>query len=159
MRRALGLALLLVGVCATPALAASLVVAAATLDVFVLPVSIAPVAASVDLKPETLEFRGTGVPVTAFIEFADRDVATLDRTSIRLCLGDVPCLSGVEVSGKPKLGDADGDGIRDLKVAFDRGSVAALVEGVPRPTDVTFAVSGLIGPDHFVGVDVVGLVP
>ena len=49
--------------------------------------------------------------------------------------------------------------IRDLKVAFDRGRVAALVEAVPRPADVTFAVSGLVGHDHFVGTDVVGLVP
>jgi hypothetical protein len=154
----LALAALLAG--PAGASAAVLVLVAAPVSVFVYEVSIEPIAAVVDLKPETLEWRGTGVPVTGFIELGDRrDVASIDRSSVRLCLGLDPCADGVPISGKPKLGDADGDGIRDLKVAFDRSAVAALVAGLVLPVDVTFAVSGLVGPDHFVGRDVVRLVP
>jgi len=63
------------------------------------------------------------------------------------------------VTGRPKVGDVDGDGVRDLKVAFDRSTVLGLVDQLVPPADVAFAISGLVGAGHFVGVDVVRLVP
>lgn len=121
-----------------------------------------PVAATVDLKPESLGKKSKGQSVTVFIELpSGHDVAKIDVSSLRLCLGESLCGgSGVPADGKPKVGDADDDGVPDLKVTFDRADVIALVADVPAPATVTFAVTGVVAqPDRtFVGTDTVRLV-
>jgi hypothetical protein len=160
MRRSAVLALVLLVAGAPPAAAARLGPVSSTLAMFVYEVAIAPIGATVDLKPESLERRGTGVPMTAIVELpTGSDVALIDPRTVRLCVAPGPCAQGAPVTGKPKVGDADGDGMRDLKVAFDRSRVLALVDQLMPPVDVAFAISGLVGAEHFVGVDVVRLVP
>ena len=120
--------------------------------------------ATVDVKPESLQKRSQGQPVTAFVELpAGHDVSQIDVDSVRLCLGSDPCGSdGVPPDGapgaKPKVGDYDGDGVPDLKVTFDRAAVIALVEGVKPPATVTFTVSGDVGARTFAGGAAVKLV-
>ena len=79
--------------------------------------------------------------------------------SVRLCIGTAPCIDGVAVTGKTRVTDNDRDRIPELKATFPRKAVIALVDATSLPADVTFAVSGLIGTSHFVGVDLVRLVP
>lgn len=118
--------------------------------------------AYVYIMPRSLEKRSQGNPVTAIIELAaGYDVAKIDTGSIRLCLGTSPCgKKDVPTTGKATLGDANGNGIPDLKVTFDRGAVLALVADVAPPTSVTFAVSGsLTAPKRaFAGSDTLRIV-
>ncbi|HUG29702.1 MAG TPA: hypothetical protein VMQ65_04195 [Candidatus Limnocylindria bacterium] len=152
---------------ATPSAAAftssaerKLTVSSATLDVLVQAVSILPIAAAVDVKPETLEQRGTGGPVTVFVELPPPyRVSAIDTASVRLCMGVDPCADGLRTIGKAKVGDADGDGIVALKLTFDRTAVASLLSSVSAPAVVDLAVAGLVGGDHFVGSDSLRVVP
>jgi signal peptidase I len=147
---------------ATPASAAAALLAihAATLSIFQYPVAIRPLAASVDVKPESLGKRSSGEPVFAFVELpAGSDVRDVDVRSVRLCRGVDPCADGVPVTGKPKVGDADGDGVDDLKLSFERARVIALVRDVRPPADVVFSVSGLVADAAiFAGSDTVRIV-
>jgi signal peptidase I len=147
---------------ATPASAAAalLLIHAATLSVFQYPVAIRPLAASVDVKPESLGKRSSGEPVLAFVELpVGSDLRDVDIRSVRLCRGADPCGDGVPVAGKPKIGDADGDGVDDLKLSFERAAVLALVRDVRPPADVVFTVSGLVGDAaFFAGSDTVRVV-
>ncbi|NPV07871.1 MAG: hypothetical protein HPY83_07915 [Anaerolineae bacterium] len=122
------------------------------------------IAADLDLKPESLEKKSQGSPVTAFIELPpEHDVAQIDVTTLLLCLqepfagGCVPP-DGLPGGGKPKVGDADKDGIPDLKVTFDRAAVIGLVADIQPPADVVFTVSGLVDGRPFAGRDTVRLV-
>jgi hypothetical protein len=154
------LALILALALARPVAAAAIALAPATLDVFVLPATLAPTPASLEIRPDSFEVRGTGVPVTAFVELpAPLAVEDVDVRSIRLCRGVDPCRDGPATVGRAKVGDADGDGVRDLKVTFDRAAVAGLIGGAPAPAEVTLALSGLVGPGHFVGSDTIKVVP
>ena len=123
-----------------------------------------PLAATVDIKPDALEKKSQGQPVTAYIELpSSYDVKNIDVSSIRLCLGTAPCgTGGVPPDGapgaKPKVGDYDNDGIRDLKVTFDRIQVIALLADVTPPATVTLTVSGKVGSSDFAGSDTVKLV-
>lgn len=118
-----------------------------------------PVVATVELKPDSLQKKSKGSPTTVFIELpAGYDVAEIDVGTLRLCLGTDLCSDGVAAEGKPKVGDADGDGIPDLKVTFDRAEVILLVEDVPAPNVVTFTVSGLVAAYLFAGQDDIWLV-
>jgi hypothetical protein len=139
---------------------ATLSVAPGTLDIFVLDVSIAPITATVDVKPESFELRGTGVPVTVFVELLEPDdVRSIDVGSVRLCLGVDPCTDGVPPGDRPKVGDADRDGIDDLKLTFDRPAVGALVRDAGPVVHVVVTVSGLVGDRHFAGADLMRVVP
>lgn len=122
-------------------------------------VALGPIAVVLDLKPESLELRSRGEPLTAFIELPGGDVSRIDAGSVRLCRTVATCPGGVPAVGKAKVGDADGDGIRDLKVTFDRAGVAALLVGLVPPTTVQLVVVGLIGTEAwFAGSDTVRLV-
>jgi len=129
--------------------------------------SFEPIAATVDIKPESLQKKSRGAPVIAFIELpSGSDASNIQPDSVRLCLGlgPGPCADGLAPDGppgaKPKVGDHDGDGIPDLKVTFDRAAVIALVADVTPPATVSFTVSGIVGPPDliFAGSDTVKLV-
>jgi len=142
------------------AIAATLAVAPSTLGIFFLPVTPpSPVVATVDIKPESLQKRSQGASVVAFIELPTGfDVAQIALATVRVCLGTDPCGTGGVPATNPKVGDADADGIPDLKVQFDRALVIALVANIPAPAVVTFTVSGFVGASIFVGSDTVRLV-
>ncbi len=165
MRRGvLLLALLIVVITAVTASAALLEVNSAGLQVFSFPahIQISPIFATVEIQPERLQKKSKGGPVTAFIELPQGfDVNNIALASVRLCLGASPCgTSGVPVHGKAKVGDANANGIPDLKVTFDRTAVIALLSGVQTPATVTFTVSGVVNPPNriFAGSDTVNVV-
>jgi len=142
------------------AFAASLIVPPSVLAHFTIPVDSVRlrITAGVDLKPESLQKRSSGSWITAFIELPDGyDVGGIDVTSVLLCRGAGVCGGGVPAR-QPKIGDADHDGIPDLKVQFDRAQVIALIADVTPPQPVTFAVSGQIDGRTFVGTDIVRIV-
>jgi hypothetical protein len=162
---AVALALLVAATAIVGSAAALLRVNAGHLAVFTLSVDLGPIPATVDIKPESLQKKSQGQPVMGLIELPDGfDVQNIDVGSVRLCLGDQPCTDGVAPDGapgaKPKLDDADGDTVADLKVSFDRGAVIALVADVTAPNTVTFTVSGIVDPPGraFAGSDTVKLV-
>lgn len=142
------------------AIAATLVVAPATLGIFFLPVTPpSPIVATVDIKPESLQKRSHGASVLAFIELPSGfDVEDIAVATVRVCLGTDPCGTGGVPATNPKVGDTDADGIPDLKVQFDRASVIALVANIPAPAVVTFTVSGFVGGSAFTGSDTVRVV-
>ncbi len=116
-------------------------------------------AASVDLKPNSLGKKSEGRPVTALIELpAGWRMADVAIASLRLCLGTQPCTDGVHAGGKPKVDDADHDGIPDLKVTFSRSEVIALLHDITPPAWVTLTVSGQAGAQGFAGNDALKLV-
>lgn len=128
------------------------------------PTPIPPLAATVNITPKSLEKKSKGSPVTAFVELpGGYDVSQIDIATVLLCLAPDPlesCPSGAPADGKPKVGDADRDGVPDLKVTFERSEAIGLVTHIPAPAEVTFAVSGAArtGAFTFVGVDTVRLV-
>jgi hypothetical protein len=143
------------------AIASTLVVAPATLAISFLPVTPppSPIVATVDIKPESLQKRSQGPSILAFIELPTGfDVADIAVATVRICLGMDPCGTAGVSATNPKVGDADGDGVPDLKVQFDRASVIALVTGIPAPAVVSFTVSGFVGGSPFAGSDTVRLV-
>jgi hypothetical protein len=144
----------------TIAFAAALIVAPSVLSTTSRDVSGvgAPVPATIDLKPESLQKRSSGAAVTATIELPSGfDVRAIAVGSVRLCAGTTVCDGGVPAS-KPQWGDADRDGIADLKVQFDRSRVVALVAGVTPPATATFTVYGFVSRRLFLGVDTVRIV-
>jgi hypothetical protein len=142
------------------AVASTLVVAPATLGISLLQVTPpSPILATVDIKPESLQKRSQGPSMLAFIELPTGfDVAEIAITTVRICLATDPCGNGGVPATNPKVGVADGDGVPDLKVQFDRASVIALVARIPAPAVVTFTVSGFVGGSTFVGKDTVRFV-
>jgi len=162
---AIALALLVAATAVVGSTAALLRVNAGHLAVFTFHVDLGPIAATVDIKPESLQKKSQGQPVMALIELPDGfDVQNIDVGSVRLCLGTEPCADGVAPDGapgaKPEVSDADGDGIPHLKITFDRGAVIALVVDLTAPSTVTFTVSGIVDPPDraFAGSDTVRLV-
>jgi hypothetical protein len=157
---------LVVALAAVIGSAAHLTVRGGTIQVFSFPVDLGPIPATVDIKPESLQKKSRGAPVTAFIQLpSGSDASNIQPDSVRLCLGADPCpASGVAPDGaggaKPKVGDHDGDGIPDLKVTFDRAAVIALVADVTPPATLSFTISGIVDPPNliFAGSDTVKLV-
>jgi hypothetical protein len=161
LRRALiaGIATVLFAV--PPILGATLWLQPGSITIFDVPAALPIREASIEIKPDSLEKKSEGPPVTVFIEAAGEafDVGLITIPSVRLCL-DLPlCDDGASVTGKPKVDDADSDGLRDLKVTFDRGEVLAFVADVTAPATVEFVVSGLVmDGTAFAAVDAVKLV-
>ncbi len=163
-RLVLAVVVLLAVLTALTASAAVLEVDGGVLQVFRLraEIDLSPLRATVDIKPETLETKSEGNPVIAFIELpAGHDVGNIVASTVRLCRGTDFCANGV-VPGSappPRVGDADGDGVPDLRVSFDRAAVLALVADVTPPATATFTVSGrLFNGRPFQGSDTVMLV-
>ena len=105
-----------------------------TLDVTV------SIPATIDFDPDTLNLKGKGQFVTAYIELPPgHDVSQIDISSISLN-ATVPALT------KPtKVGDYDRDGIPDLMVKFDRATVQALLtSGSQVEITITGEVAGIV---------------
>jgi outer membrane protein assembly factor BamB len=101
---------------------------------------------SVDIAPNTLNFKSRGKWITAYIELADGwEVNDIDLASIRLN-GTLP------ITGPSEVGDEDRDGIPDLMVKFDRQELIGMLKGtVETPGEVELRVSGevMLEPDAF----------
>jgi len=137
--------------------AANLPVSGGTLQVFRFSLQVEPVAAEVDLRPDTLNAESEGQSVAAYIELSlPFDVADIDVPTVVLSIAGARC--AVAAEGTPvEIGDEDGDGVADLMVKFDRAAVIALVAG--REGDVMMLVSGqLRGGSEFQGADSVRVI-
>jgi Tol biopolymer transport system component len=91
---------------------------------FQLPSSVVTTDAAFD--PGTLNLKSKGAYLTAYLEFpAGRSPADIDVSSITLqAIAPVTSAKTPLASGAPTaVGDADGDGVADLMVKFDRGAV------------------------------------
>jgi hypothetical protein len=146
--------------------AAQLAVDGGTLQVFTFSVGLGPIAATVDIDPDTLNPKSQGNHVMAYVELPDGyDVADIDVSTIILRVAGVvgpDCSepSGNFVSAKltpTELGDHDGDGIADLMVKFSRPDVLLLIIGKADDGLVTLVVSGelLPGGTRFEGCDTI----
>lgn len=114
------------------------------------------VAATVDIKPESLQKKSQGEPIEGFIGLPGSfDVRGIDVATVRLCRGLGPCAStgSVPTSGKPKVTE-DGR----LKVTFDRAAVITLIADVTPPHQAVFTVSGMVAGRQFAGQDTVTVV-
>ncbi len=147
------------------ALSALIILFPPTFAIFNLPVKIVipSTAATIDLKPESMQNVNNGQPVTGFIEFpagSGLDPANIKVSTVLLCRGSSRCVTGVAAQS-PKVGDNNGNGIVDLKVSFDRGPIIAMISDVVPTVDVTFAVSGTVSPPgvDFLGTDVIKITP
>jgi hypothetical protein len=160
IRRALAVAACVLLVAAPPILGAVLRLDGGSLTVFSVTPSLPIVAASVEIRPETLARHDQGPRVSVLIEAPDGafDVRTIVPESIRLCLDGPLCDTGA-AGARPRVGDADHDGIRDLTVAFSRSDVLALVADLPAPADITVVVSAVLRNGKALsGTDVVRVV-
>jgi hypothetical protein len=101
---------------------------------------------TVDIAPNTLNFKSRGKWITAYIELAKGwDVNDIDLASIRL--NDV-----LETEGPSEVGDEDQDGIPDLMVKFDRQALIEMLKNsVETPGKVELRVTGdvLLEPDAY----------
>jgi signal peptidase I len=125
--------------------------------------SFEPVAASVDIDPDTLNPESQGKFVTAYIELPEGwDVNGIDVSTVGLCLGHVaacPEDASVEAKEHPTaVGDHDGDTVPDLMVKFDRQDLIELLDG--ETGDVTMTVAGMVSPPgrSFAGSDTVRVI-
>lgn len=120
-----------------------------------------PLLATVDIKPEALQKKSQGSPLTAYIELpGGYDVRKIDVTTVRVWHE----ADWVPADKKPaSVGDYDGDGIADLMVRFDRKAVIEkLIGDLQPPAQVELWVVGVVatpgGLREFAGVDVAKLV-
>jgi hypothetical protein len=91
-------------------------------EVYYAMVSLAPIAATIDINPDTLNLKSKGKWITAYIELPEGyDVADINVSSI-LLNGTVPA------ELRPTaIGDYNSDGIPDLMVKFDRQATVNLI--------------------------------
>jgi LysM repeat protein len=143
--------------------AASLTVDGGTLQVFGFPVDVGPIAATVDVDPDTLNLKSEGQPVTAYIELPQGyDVGNIDVATVRLCLGQASaCPEGTSVPAQQHpsaVDDHDGDIIPDRMVKFDRRELVELLDG--QTGDVTMSVTGIVTPpgESFAGSDTIRVI-
>ncbi len=146
--------------------AAQLAVDGGTLQVFTFAVDLRPIAATVDIDPNTLNPKSQGNHVMAYIELpAPAAVADIDVSTIILRVAGVvgpdcsePSDNFVSAELTPtELGDHDGDGIADLMVKFSRPDVLDLITGKTVDSLVTLVVFGelLPGGTRFEGCDTI----
>jgi len=160
IRRALTLTAAVLLVAVPPIFGAGLRLDGGSLAVFSLAPSLPIVTASVEIGPTTLARHDTGWRVTVLIEAPDGalDLRTVVPGSLRMCLDGPLCDTGAAAL-MTRVGDADRDGIRDLKVTFARADVLALVAAVPAPADITFVVSAVLrGGMALTGTDTVRVI-
>jgi len=158
--RVLAVAACVLLVAAPPILGAVIRFDGGSLTVFTVTPSLPVVAASVEIRPGTLARHDHRSRATVLIEAPDGafDLREVVPASIRLCLDAPLCDTGV-AGGRPSVGDADHDGIRDLEVTFPRAGILALVADIPAPADVTLVVSAILqGGKALSGTDTVRIV-
>jgi len=116
--------------------------------------SFEPIAATVDIDPDTLNPESQGKFVMAYIELPEGyDVADIDVSTVTFGVEGID--GGVPAESNPtEIGDHDGDTISDLMVKFDRAEVLGLIDG--ESGDVTFVVAGeLLDGQTFEGTDTI----
>jgi len=116
--------------------------------------SFEPIAATVDIDPDTLNPESQGKFVTAYIELSEGfDVADIVLSTVTLQVAGVHGIVPAEPT-PTEVGDHDADGIADLMVKFDRPTVLGLVDW--EGGDVTFVVAGeLVDGQAFEGTDTI----
>ena len=146
---------------AVSASAAVLPISPGYLTAFIYPANIpAPLVATIDIEPDSLQKTSQGQSVTAFIELPPgNDVHNIDVDSVRLCYSS-GCIARDGAPGaRPQAGDYDNDGIPDLKVTFGRTDILRLFQEITQPTTVTLNVLGKVGLNDFIGNSDVKVVP
>ncbi len=108
--------------------------------------------AVVDMKPERLNLRSRGKYVTAYIELPDGyDVNDIDMSSVVISKirSDV-IKPPIRRTGLWRIGDYDGDGVRDLRVRFSRKKLIRLL----KTSDRRITIAGtLLNGTSFTGTD------
>jgi len=103
--------------------------------------------ATIDLKPDTLNRRSNGQPMTCYIEIPGADVNAIDVSSVRITVGG----ASIAAQTRPTaVGDYDSDGIPDCMVKFDRAACEAVLE---LGDSVVVTVSGTVDGQKFEGSD------
>jgi hypothetical protein len=105
--------------------------------------------ASVDVKPDILNLKSTGLWVTCYIELSPDFGLNEVNTGTLLLNGTVAA------AGPTATGDYDSDGIPDLRITFPRTEVFAIL---PIGQNVAISVSGTVADSDFVSVDRIGVV-
>jgi hypothetical protein len=124
-----------------------------------------PIAATIDVKPETLVLKGRAPWITAYIELpSDYDVMDIDVASLELSCdvtgGSNIYTAGVVLTAPSRVGDYDGDGVPDLMVMFDRlGLIQYLQASRPDPDgkfyDLPITITGRVSETTFEGTDTI----
>jgi hypothetical protein len=116
----------------------------------VIPIHYAPMAATVDFDPNTLNLKSRGRWVTCYVELLDGcDVADVDIASVMLN-------GSVHAEESPSsIGDYDSDGLPDLMVKFDRSAVGAILT-IGQNVEIT--VTGNVGSQLFSGTDYIRVI-
>jgi hypothetical protein len=105
--------------------------------------------ASVDVRPDILNLKSTGLWITCYIELTPGfDVDEIDTGTLLLN-------RAVAAAGPTATGDYDSDGIPDLMVTFPRSEVVAVL---PIGSEAEVSVRGTVGDSPFAGVDRIGVV-
>lgn len=157
---ATGLAVMALMLAGMTASATSLPVQGGTLQAFSLAAQIdppaAPLPATVDIQPDSIQTGSQGEDVAAYVELPEGyDVAAIEIGTVVLCASG-GCVSAH--AAPHEVGDHDGDQVSDRMVKFGRGSLIALVSDVEVPAGVSFTVSGLVAGVPFAGADTVQFV-
>ena len=113
--------------------------------------------ANVDIDPDTLKIKSKGVWITAYIELHDTyEVGDIDVSSIKLKIGKDTITAAMIPA---EIGDYDSDGIADLMVKFDRGTLIQYLmnQGISSG-NVTLTVDGQINANFFSGIDSIRII-
>jgi hypothetical protein len=145
---------MVIGLTVATAAAATLDVDGGTIQAFVLPAGIEATDADavVEVQPDPLVLTAEGEDVTATVSFPVDDGSIGDVSSIRLCLGALPC----EWSGVGATLVEPGAAGRVL-ARFARADVVGLLAGLgsQKGVAVTLSVCGVVGDRGFGGTDTI----
>lgn len=120
---------------------------------------LAPIPATIDIDPDTLNLKSNGQWITAYIELPEGyDVANIDVNSIALTVEGQDFT--VDPAASTAIGDYDGDGISDLMVKFDRAAIrdhlgVVDIDDGDKFYDITPTVTGNIAGTPFEGSDTI----
>ena len=109
----------------------------------------APISATIDIEPNTLNLKSKGKSVTAYIELSEGyDASDIDISTVELN-GEIPAeLHPTEI------GDYDEDGILERMVKFDRTEVMALLS----VGEATLTITGEVNDTPFEGSDTIRVI-
>jgi len=115
--------------------------------------SVTPIAADVDVQPDTINLKAKGNFITAYIELpAPCDVKKIDIGTVTLEVNGYV----IHAEAKPaRVGDYDADGVSDLMVKFDRQLAKARM--FMGPEELTISGDVLDSPAPFQGSDTVNV--
>jgi len=115
------------------------------------------IAATIDIDPDTINLKSNGKWITAYIELpVNYNVYDIDILSIKLKMGETMITAETLPSG---IGDYDDDGIADLMVKFDLGTlIQCLMNQGITSGNVTLKVDGQINANFFTGIDSIRII-